>query len=71
MQWTKSGKDQLVCKSPDGRFTLKAAIKGDHRWSWEVFAAGKDSAMATGVANNAGAAKAAAELFAKRAGYVS
>ena len=70
MNWTKAGKDQFICKSPDGRFTMKASVKGDHRWSWEVCAAGNDSAMATGVANNAGAAKAAAELFAKRAGYL-
>lgn len=66
MKWTSDGKDRFVCRSPDGRFTLKASIKGDHRWSWEVFAEGNDSAMATGVANNAGGAKAAAELFVKR-----
>jgi hypothetical protein len=69
MQWTKSGKDQFTCKSPDGHFTMKASIKGDHRWSWEVCAAGKDSAMASGVANNVGGAKAAAELFVKRQGF--
>ena len=71
MQWTKAGRDQWVCRvPPDARYTLKAFIKGDGRWSWEVFAGAAHSPMATGIAGNVGAAKKTAELFVTRAGYV-
>jgi hypothetical protein len=71
MQWTKAGLDQWICRvPPDARFTLKAFVKGDGRWSWEVFAGVTKSPMATGIAANMGAAKKTAEQFVTRAGFL-
>jgi hypothetical protein len=55
---------------PDARYTLKVYVKGDGRWSWEVFAGAALSPMATGIASNVGGAKKTAELFVTRAGYL-
>nr|AYM52571.1 hypothetical protein [Aetherobacter rufus] len=71
MHWTRAGRDQWICQiPPDARFTLKAFVKGDGRWSWEVFAGVAKSPMATGIAGNVGAAKKTAEQFVTRSGFV-
>ncbi len=71
MQWTKTGRDQWICQvPPDARFTLKASIKGDGRWSWEVYAGAAEDPMATGIVGSLGAAKNAMEGFLKRAGHL-
>jgi hypothetical protein len=62
IQWTRAGRDQWICRlPPDARYTLKVFVKGDGRWSWEVFAGAALSPMATGIAGNVGAAKKTAE----------
>ena len=71
MQWTRAGIDQWICRlPPDARYTLKVFVKGDGRWSWEVFAGTTKSPMATGIAANVGGAKKTAELFVTRAGCI-
>jgi len=70
MEWSKTGRDQWRCQvPPDARFTLKAQIKGDGRWTWEVFAGTAENPMASGIVNSLGAAKNAGEGFLIRAGY--
>ena len=51
---------------PDARFTLKITPKGDGRWSWALFSGTTEAPMATGVANNIGAAKNTMEQLVKR-----
>nr|AYM52541.1 hypothetical protein [Aetherobacter fasciculatus]AYM52591.1 hypothetical protein [Aetherobacter sp.]AYM52640.1 hypothetical protein [Aetherobacter sp.] len=72
MHWNRAGVDQWICRVPSEapQYTLKAFIKGDGRWSWEVFAGAAKSPMATGIAGNVGAAKKTAEQFLTRSGYV-
>lgn len=71
MDWSKTAPDQWKCEvPPDARFTLKAYIKGDGRWWWEVYAGTTDRPMAAGIVGSLGAAKNASEGFLKRAGHV-
>jgi hypothetical protein len=70
MEWTKTARDQWRCEvAPDARFTLKAFIKGDGRWTWEVFSGATENPMASGHVGSLGAAKNASEGFLTRAGY--
>jgi hypothetical protein len=68
MQWAKKARDQWHCEVPPAaRFTLKASIMGDGRWTWEVFAGTAVNPTATGIVGSLGAAKNASEGFLKRA----
>jgi hypothetical protein len=70
MEWSKTARDQWQCEvPPDARFIVKARIKGDGRWTWEVFAGAAENPTASGIVNSLGAAKNASEGFLKRAGY--
>jgi hypothetical protein len=71
MHWTKSGPDQWICRiPPDARFTLKAFIKGDGRWTWEVYSGATLDPMASGIVGSLNAAKNAMEGFLKRSGHL-
>jgi len=71
MHWNKTGPDQWICfVPPAARFTLKAVIKGDNRWTWEVYSGATEDPMATGIVNSLNAAKNAMEGFLKRSGHV-
>ena len=73
MSWKKAAPDKKtrcerwVCEA-DAGFTLKALAKPDGRWVWEVYAAGADRPMATGVVASLGRAKNVSEQFLKRSG---
>lgn len=79
MSWKKAAPDaKTKCERwtsvvpegapPEERFTLKALAKPDGRWVWEVYAAGADRPMATGVVASLGRAKNVSEQFLKRSG---
>ena len=70
MEWKKIARDQWICEvPPDARFTLKAFMKGDLRWSWEAFMKGTEAARASGIVNSLNAAKNASEQYLKKSGY--
>lgn len=70
LKWTKTGPDQWRCVVPPAaRFTLKALIKGDGRWTWEVYAGTAENPMATGIVSTLGAAKHATGMFLTKAGH--
>jgi len=64
--WTKGNADAWSGRIEP--FTAKVTPKGDGRWNWEVSKDQIRHAVATGVASSLGAAKTAAEQFAKRSG---
>ncbi len=67
LSWKKDAGGTWISRiDPDARFTLKAIPKGDGRWSWAVYAGATEAPMATGVANNIGAAKNTMEQLVKR-----
>lgn len=68
MDWTKAPKDLFHCKA--GPFVLKVEPKGDGRWNWQVFKDGTVNAVATGIGASLGAARTAAEQFARRSGLL-
>jgi hypothetical protein len=70
LKWVKVGADHWKCQVPPAaRFTLNAIIKGDGRWTWEVFAGAAERPMASGIVTSLGGAKHAAGMFLTKAGY--
>lgn len=65
LHWKKAGSKQWACEV-DTRFSLRADLMGDGRWTWKIFAAGNSAAMASGIVNSPGAAKHAMENFLKK-----
>ena len=71
LHWTKTGPDQWISHLPPAaRFTLKTFIKGDGRWTWEVYSGTTEDPMATGIVGSLNAARNAIEGFLKRAGHL-
>lgn len=68
MDWTKAPKNAVRCQA--GPFVLVVEPKGDGRWTWQVFKDGTVNAVATGIGASLGAARTAAEQFAKRSGLL-
>jgi hypothetical protein len=65
MDWKKVGNALWTCQV-DTRFSLRAELMADGRWTWKIFATGAGAPMATGIVNSPGAAKHAMENFLKK-----
>jgi hypothetical protein len=69
MKWTKDGAN-WISRVGDGVFTMKALLKPDGRWDWEVYPRDGRYAIAGGIVNSLGAAKTICENFVNRSGLL-